>query len=138
MPQENVEVVRQLIAALNERDVERYLSLCTPEVELGVPTTPLEGPTRGPEGVRAYFAAVEEAATTFRVEAESIRNLSRDRVLVFGRLKMVSTGGIPLDRPITNVYELAAGKLRRVDVYFDREEALESVGLGATDPPSGG
>ena len=130
MSQENVEVVWQLIAALNERDVDRYLSFCTPEVELRVPTTPLEGPTRGPEGIREYFAAVEEAATTFRVEVERIHTVGRDRVLVFGQLKMVSSGGIALEQPITNVYELVAGKLRRVDVYFDREEALESVGLG--------
>jgi ketosteroid isomerase-like protein len=129
MSQDNVEVVRQLIAALNERDVDRYLSLCTPEVELSNPTTPLEGPTRGPEGIREFFAAVEEASTTFCVEAERIHTVSRDRVLVFGQLKMVSSGGIALERPITNVYELTGGKLRRVDVYFDREEALEAVGL---------
>jgi hypothetical protein len=38
-------------------------------------------------------------------------------------------GGVAFDQPITNVYELVAGKLRRVDVYFDREEALEAAGL---------
>ena len=129
MSQENVEVVRQLIAALNERDVDRYLSFCTPEVELGVPTTPLEGAIRGPEGVREYFAAIEEASTKFRVEVGRIQTVSRDRVLVFGQLEVVTTGGVALDRPITNLYDLVAGKLRRVDVYFDRNEAVEAAGL---------
>jgi ketosteroid isomerase-like protein len=133
MSQENVEVVLQLIAALNERDVDRYLSFCTPEVELSVPTSPLEGSSKGPEGVRAYFAGVEEATTTFRVEVERIDAVSPDRVLVLGQLKMVSSGGVALERPVTNVYELTAGKLRRVDVYFDREEALEAVGLSEQD-----
>ncbi|MFL5865603.1 MAG: nuclear transport factor 2 family protein [Thermoleophilaceae bacterium] len=129
MSQENVEVVRQLIAALNERDVDRYLSLCTAEIEIGNPGTPLEGPTRGPEGVREYFARIEEASTTFRVEVERIHTVGRDRVLVFGQLKVVTSGGAAFDQLITNVYELIAGKLHRVDVYFDREEALEAAGL---------
>jgi ketosteroid isomerase-like protein len=93
------------------------------------PGTPLEGPTRGPEGVREYFARVEEASTTFRIEVERIRTVGGDRVLVFGQLKVVTSGGVAFDQPITNVYELVAGKLRRVDVYFDREEGLEAVGL---------
>jgi ketosteroid isomerase-like protein len=130
MSQENVEVVRQLIAALNERDVDRYLSLCTREIEISNPATPLEGPTTGPDGVREFFAAVEEATTTFRIEVERIHTVGRDRVLVFGQLKMVSSGGIALEAPTTNVYELVAGKVRRVDVYHDREQALEAVGLG--------
>src|SRR3954466_4828184 len=130
MAQENEEVVRQLIAALNERDVDRYLSLCTPEVEISNPTTPLAGPTRGPEGVRKFFAAVEEATTTFRIEVERIHAVGPDRVLLFGQLKMVSTSGIALEHPTTNVYALVAGKRRRVDVYHDREQALEAVGLG--------
>ena len=129
MAQDNVEVVRQLIAALSDRDVERYLALCTPEVEIGNPGAPLEGPTRGPEGVQEYFARVAEATTTFRVEAERIDTVDGDRVVLFGELKVVTSGGMAFDQPITNVYELAAGKLRRVDVYFDRAEALEAAGL---------
>src|SRR3954467_2289547 len=95
----NVEVVRQLIAALNERDVNRYLSLCTPEIEIGNPGTALEGPTRGPEGVREYFARIEESSTTFRVEMERIHTVGRDRVLVFGELKGVPRGGAPVGQP---------------------------------------
>jgi len=129
MSQENVEVVSQLITALNERDVDRYLSLCAPEIELREPTTTLEGPTRGPEGIREFFARVEEASTTFRIEVERIHTVDRERVLVFGQLKVVTTGGVALEHPTTNVYELVAGKVCRVDVYHDREQALEAVGL---------
>ena len=129
MSQENVEVVRQLIAALNAHDLDRYLSLCTRDVELSTPTTPLEGQTRGPDGIRKFFAAVEEGSTTFRVEVERMQTVDRERVLVFGRLKVVTSGGVALEHPTTNVYELVAGKVRRVDVYHDREQALEAIGL---------
>ena len=43
--------------------------------------------------------------------------------------KVVTTGGVALEHPTTNVYELVDGKLRRVDVYHDREQALAAVGL---------
>jgi ketosteroid isomerase-like protein len=129
MSQENVEVVRQLIAALNDRDVDRYLSFCTRDIELTTPTTPLVGETRGPDGIRKFFATVEEGSTTFHIEVERIRTLSRDRVLVFGRLEVVTSGGVALEHATTNVYQFADGKVCRVDVYHDRQQALEAVGL---------
>jgi ketosteroid isomerase-like protein len=106
MSQENFEVVRQLIAALNQRDVDRYLSLCTRDIDLNTPTTPLDGETRGPEGIRKFFAAVEEASTTFHIEVERMQTIDGDRV-----------------------YELLDGKVCRVDVYHDRKRALEDLGL---------
>jgi ketosteroid isomerase-like protein len=129
MSQDNVEVVRQLIAALNERDVDRYLSFCTREVELRTPTTPLLGETRGPEGIRKFFASVEDASTTFHIEVESMQTIAGDRVLVFGQLNVVTSGGVALEHSTTNVYDLVDGKVCRVDVYHDREQALEAVGL---------
>ena len=129
MSKANVDVVRQLITALNKRDVDRYLSFCAPEIELREPTTALEGPTRGPDGIRAFFARVEEASTTFRIDVERIQNVDPDRVLVFGQLNVVTSGGVALEHPTTNVYELAAGKVLRVDVYHDRAQALAAVGL---------
>lgn len=130
MSQENVEVVRQLIAALNERDVDRYLSLCTRDIELNTPATPLDGQTRGPDGIRRFFANVEEGSTTFRMEVERLQTVEPDRVVLFGRLEIVTSGGVALEHSTTNVYEFDAGKVRRVDVYHDREQALEAVGLG--------
>jgi len=34
MSQENVETVKQAIAAVNERDLDRYLARCTEDIEL--------------------------------------------------------------------------------------------------------
>jgi ketosteroid isomerase-like protein len=34
MSEENVEIVRRAIAAVNKRDVDGYLGLCAPNVEL--------------------------------------------------------------------------------------------------------
>src|SRR5205823_3241237 len=81
MSHDRVEIVRQAVAALNERDVERYLELCTPDVELVSPVAPLEGANTGVEGIRAFFASVEEGANAFRVELERLHKLEDGRVV---------------------------------------------------------
>jgi len=40
MSQENLEVVKRAIAALNDHDVESYLAFCTADVQLETPITP--------------------------------------------------------------------------------------------------
>jgi ketosteroid isomerase-like protein len=49
---EALEVVQQALAAVNEGDVEAYLALCAPDVELFSPLAGLEGADVGEEGVR--------------------------------------------------------------------------------------
>jgi ketosteroid isomerase-like protein len=55
MSQENVEVVRRALAALNRRDVEAYLEVASPQIELITPALPLQGPITGHEGIRDFF-----------------------------------------------------------------------------------
>jgi hypothetical protein len=47
MSQENVEVVRRALAALDRRDVEAYLEVASPQIELITPALPLQGPITG-------------------------------------------------------------------------------------------
>jgi hypothetical protein len=44
MAEENVALVRTALTALDRRDVELYLSVASPEIELINPASPLEGP----------------------------------------------------------------------------------------------
>jgi hypothetical protein len=53
MSQENTDVVNRAISAINERDVDAYLALCTPDVEVINPVTAIEGPIRGEQGILA-------------------------------------------------------------------------------------
>jgi hypothetical protein len=39
MSRENVEMIEQAVAAINERDVEAYLACCTEDVQLITPTS---------------------------------------------------------------------------------------------------
>jgi ketosteroid isomerase-like protein len=125
----NVEVVKRAIAALNVRDVDAYLEICAPEVELHSPIAGLEGANVGEAGVREFFANVEEATTAFVIEIESLQPVDERRVLAMVRFEMESPGGFALTQEAANLYEVEDGKLRRVQAYLDRDEGLRAAGL---------
>src|SRR5882672_9070879 len=104
MSQENVEVVKRAIAALNERDVRLYLTLCDPDVELISPVAPLEGASTGAEGIRQFFAGLQEATSRFRLDVERLQAVGDDRVFALGQVSMMSQGGIPVAQPFATVY----------------------------------
>ena len=129
MSQENLEIVRRAVNALNEGDVDGYLALCSADIELASPVASIEGANKGADGIREFFSGVREAMNIFRVDVEKLRALDNDRVLAFVQVSIESKGGIALTQAGANLYELAGGKLRRVRVYLDRNQALEAAGL---------
>lgn len=128
MSQENVKVVERAIAAINERDVEGYLALCTADVELVSPVASLEGTGRGADGVRHYFSMMDDATSSFRLDVERVEGVGDDRVLAFTRISGVSAGGVPFAQPTASLYVVGDGKISCVQVFLDRQEALEAVG----------
>jgi ketosteroid isomerase-like protein len=131
MSQENVEIVKRAVAALNERDVDRYLADCTENIEVRTPFAPVSGVYQGPEDVRRYFADIEDTSPDFRLELERVEEIGPDRVLAFLRVTASwRASGIPAATgiPTTNLYDLVDGKIRRVRIFLDRQEALEAAG----------
>ena len=129
MSRENVAVVNRALSAINDRDVDAYLALCRPDVELINPVTAIEGSTRGEPGVRRFFDGIREATTRFQFEVERLLPLGDDRVLAFLTLNWESERGFPQRQQLTNLYELEGGKLLRIRVFRDRHEALEAARL---------
>ena len=82
MSQENVEIVRKALAALDDRDVEAYLSVASPRIELITPASPLDGANIGHEGIREFFRALESFAETSSFEVEEVSTVG-SRVLAF-------------------------------------------------------
>jgi ketosteroid isomerase-like protein len=131
MSEENVEVVEQLIAALNAGDVDQYLALCTPDVEYVGPMTEMEGVARG-EGLRAYLSTLAEVADNFRllrIAVDRLQALDDDRVLALTRISFEPQRGAPGDQPTASLYYFAGAKVRRIEVFLDRAKALEAAGL---------
>ena len=72
MSQENFEVIRRAITALNDRDIDRYLSCCTEDVQLQPAWAAVGGAYEGPDGIRRFFSDLSDIAPDFRIEIERL------------------------------------------------------------------
>ena len=129
MSQENVEVVRRALAALDSRDLEAYLEVASPQIELITPASPLQGSIVGHEGIRTFFREMWSFSETSEFRVEEIRAVG-ERVLAFFVLTATSRqNAIETSSRVGGVYDLEHGKIRRAHIFADRTEALEAVGL---------
>jgi SnoaL-like domain len=139
MSEENVAVVRELISAVNDRDVDRYLANCTESILLETPWAAVEGAYEGPDAMRRFFSDLGDTLPDFRLEIERLQPVGADRILALllvsatGRASGISAGAdVPgataRDLPTATIYDLAGGKIRRIRVFLDRAEALKAAG----------
>jgi ketosteroid isomerase-like protein len=130
MSQENVEIVKRLKAAFNEKDLEAFAALTTPDFEWTTSMMAVEGEVFwGREGIEKYFERMREVWEEFRGFAREYRDLG-ERVLWIGRLEGRGRGsGIPVDAALAVLYDLRDGKISRMHSYLDHGEALRAAGL---------
>ena len=131
MSQENVEVVREALDAVNRRDTEAGLPYIDPEAELqSAIIGGAEGNTyRGHEGIRDWMAESDATFEELRVEPEEVRDLGND-VLLIGRLYARGReSGVEVDSATAWLFTLRDGKIVRARGYLNPEEALEAAGL---------
>ena len=95
MSQENVEVVRRALTALDRRDVEEYLEVVSPQIELITFASPLQGqgPITGHEGIRDYFHELWSYSEASQLQVEEIRAVE-ERVLAFFVITATAGQGI--------------------------------------------
>jgi hypothetical protein len=122
------DLVTRAISAVNERDVEAYLGCCTDDVELHTPLADFTGINAGADGIRRFFADIEDAGPDFRLEVERLelveaRVLASLRVHVSGRSSGLQMGGTT-----ANVYDFEGDRIQRVRIFSDRAKALEAIG----------
>ena len=140
MSQENVGVVRAVISAVNDRDLDRYLANCTESIRLETPWAAVEGAYEGPDAIRRFFSDLRDTLPDFQLVIERLEPIGADRILALlrasatGRASGITAGADALsatdrDMPTATVFDLAGGKVRRIRVFLDRQEAFEAVGL---------
>ena len=84
---------------------------------------------RGVGAIRAQVEAWFDAFPDLRVEPMEIR-ANGDRAFVWSRLSgHGADSGIAMDMELAEVWTLEGGRIRRIEAYFDRAEALAAVGL---------
>jgi ketosteroid isomerase-like protein len=128
MPQGNVESVREIIAAINDRDVDGVLTRLDADFEW----TPLEGSpaariARGHEQVRRY---VEDWLTTFddlRLELEEPSEIGDHVVVVVRGSARGRASGLELGNRFCQVWTLREGTALRMREYPTLELGLAAV-----------
>jgi ketosteroid isomerase-like protein len=134
--QEQIDSIRRGFEAWNRRDLEAALGGMHPDVEWRIPDAGLdvEEAYRGPEGVRAFWELFWDAWEHISLQAEQFIEIDQGRLLVFVRFRGKGRGsGAEVERQVAHVYEFRDGKIVGFDFYWDREEALNVVGLEHKD-----
>ena len=129
MSQENVEIIREAIEAMNRRDIEGVLRLMDPKIRFEHRLAALEGNFVGIDGVRGWFADLLENFDAWQIHCPDIRDLG-DRVLALGTIKATGTeSGVETELPITVVARFKDERITHFTDFGDRAKALEAAGL---------
>ena len=143
MSQEKLEVVRRLYAEdgpfalpLSPDDEHALLDrlfrdFYDERVEVRMPADYPEGEQvlRGREGMAGLLTMLRESWTVFRFEPEQFIDAG-DRVVVF--IRVVAEGGasgVATERETAHIWVVRDGRLASIQIYRDRSQALEAVGL---------
>jgi ketosteroid isomerase-like protein len=128
--QENVEVVRAMFEhwARGEFPPE-FIDPDIVHTRIGAQTPDMEGEWRGLEAFSRSFAQYLSAFSDLAIKADEIIDLD-NRVLVLSRQTALGkSSGVPIDHELGDLFTLRGGKIVRYDSYWDRDEALRTVGL---------
>jgi ketosteroid isomerase-like protein len=127
---ENVEIVRRLFKAVDDRDVEPMLEIYDPEVVIReAPSLPYGGEYHGHEGMVShglgYLATWDPVQNSAEQPLEPEFFESGEHVFVRWRQRARGPGGELLDLPALSRYRLRAGKVIESEMYqFDTAAIL--------------
>ena len=114
-----METVERAITAINERNIDAHLACCAEDIQLKTPVSPVAGVYEGADGIRRFFADIEDAGPDFRLHPEHLEAVGGERVLAFVRLAFRGrASGLSIPAETGNVYEFEEGKIRRVQIFF--------------------
>jgi|SRR5437588_10718921 len=129
MSQDNVEVIRRPYDAF-DTDLDALLRLLDPAIEWISPSDSLEpGHRHGHEGVKDAFAATRMAWDHPSHAPQEFADAG-DKVLVTVTFRGHGRGsGMEVERTEFHVWTVQSGAIVRFEWFYQRQEALEVVGL---------
>jgi ketosteroid isomerase-like protein len=131
MSRENVEKVRESIAAYNRRDFDAAVEFFDPEIEWVFPPSMGAESCHGPEEVKRLWRGVDETFEEFRLEPQEFLDAG-DRVAVRARFhgRGKASGAEIAEEMFHHVFTFRNGRVVRIEHVTDWDEALEVAGLG--------
>lgn len=131
---DNAALVRRIQDAFNRLDLDWVVSQLDPEIELHEwPTAPDAQTYHGHEGARQALQSWFESWQWMQVEVLDIVE-NDDRVLVSTHQRAKGKGSeVEVEIRSFNVYTLEGGKVVRIQLFTEREPALEAAGLSSAN-----
>ena len=131
MSQENVDLMNDVVDALNTGGVEAALAYVHPEIAWYGPPEWLEQEVyNGHQGLRELNESWRQSFDEYGLDLKRVIDLGGNRVVALlmqhGRIK---AGGNPMELALAWTVEVLDGQLARVDVHFSWKAALEAAGL---------
>ena len=131
MSRENVEVARRHYEAYNRQDLQTTLAYLHEDIEIDLSATTMpETILRGHDQVAAVFTEQWETSAAVEQRPQEFIELDDGRVVV--PLQCWGKAGatdFELWMELTDLWTMRDGKGVRIEVYPDRESALEAVGV---------
>jgi ketosteroid isomerase-like protein len=130
MSQPNVDAVRRWTDAYNQRDIDALIELTDPDFEFRSSFVGLENVFRAYDGFPyAYFEMLNDAYERFQVLPSEFIDAGAAVVVDARALWRGKASGAEGETHVFPVFWLRARRLIRAEVFTDRAEALDAVGL---------
>jgi ketosteroid isomerase-like protein len=134
MSEADFETLRAVYEAVSRGDWDAALRDADPGFELKTPDqNPIAGTYRGREEIRGFFTELWAAFEEVVVQPGQFLEVD-DRILVSLLMQLrPSDSGARVEMRITHLWTMCDGKPARCEVFLQREEAFEAVGLAEQD-----
>ena len=130
MSQQNVDKVRDFIAAYNRRDFDVAVASFDEQIEWVLPERQRSDSGRGPDDVRRFWEGLDETFEELRLDPQEFVDAG-DRVAT--RLRHFGRGrrsGIEIDEELYHqVTTFREGRMVRIEYFGEWSEALEAAGV---------
>jgi ketosteroid isomerase-like protein len=134
MSEENVEVVRRIYEAAARRDDVTPFDVYTEDIVFDVSNGRralffTKSVYRGHEGVRQFWREALSAFGEIDFEVEDLTDAGDQVLAVIREREVGRASGVPVETTHIAVYTLAEGKVTQMQLFDDRQQALEAAGL---------
>ena len=141
MSQENAQLVRRTYRLIEDLQGPRPEAFegelrdsVHEEFELHLPDVYPEGEQvfRGPEGLKAWIALFKEIWGEWRFDLEGVLPAGDRVVALIHVVAQGGSSGVRLERETAHLWAVRDGQVVLCQVFLDRSEGLEAVGLGTS------
>jgi ketosteroid isomerase-like protein len=128
----NLAVAREGLEAFRRSDIDAFLNLLDPDVEIfSPPELPNPAQFTGREGYVRWASQWLDAWESFELEAEALEPVGEHHVLMTTRQHGKGKGsGVEVEMRVYYMLEYRDGLATRVHLYADRERALQAAREG--------